>query len=209
MGDIDETGGGAPCLLGEMEQVALEVGRWRKAERVRLITARQALPVAARAAADVWLGDALDARVGSVAGRVIGIYWPIKGEPDLRAWAARCRDAGARIALPVVVAKGAPLVFRVWQAGAALERGVWNIPIPGPEAEEVVPDVVISPLVGLGDEVYRLGYGGGFYDRTLARIMALGAKPVVIGVGYAFQRIATIFPQPHDVPMGEALLAEI
>ncbi|MEP4420404.1 MAG: 5-formyltetrahydrofolate cyclo-ligase, partial [Nitratireductor sp.] len=104
---------------------------------------------------------------------------------------------GGTLALPVVVEKAAPLVFRDWRPGMKLEKGVWNIPVP-PAAPAVIPDIVISPVVGFDPANYRLGYGGGFFDRTLA---ALPARPTVIGVGYAAAAIATIYPQPHDIAM--------
>jgi 5-formyltetrahydrofolate cyclo-ligase len=105
-----------------------------------------------------------------------------------------------------VVAKAAPLIFRLWQDGAKLARGVWEIPVPPFEAPEVTPDIVLAPVVGLGAGNYRLGYGGGFYDRTLARLGAQGLSPRTIALGYGFQAIPTIFPLPHDVAFGEALL---
>ena len=104
---------------------------------------------------------------------------------------------GGRTALPVVVEKGQPLIFRLYKPGDALAKGVWNIPIPesgGP----VLPDVVIAPIVGIDPGNFRLGYGGGFFDRTLA---AMPFTPLVIGVGYDMQQIETIHPQPHDIPM--------
>ena len=93
--------------------------------------------------------------------------------------------------------KNAPLIFRLWRAGEPLALGVWNIPIPAHGAE-LVPDVVIAPVVGFDQQGYRLGYGGGFYDRTLA---ALAKKPRAIGVAYRQAAIATIYPLRHDIPM--------
>lgn len=174
---------------------------WRKAERERLIAARLALPADVRTTHAAIIAENLDERLGDAGGKVIAIYWPFRGEPDLRGWAGKMSDQGATIALPVVVEKAAPLVFRSWKAGEKLEKGVWNIPIPA-EGAEVVPDVVISPVVGFDGGNFRLGYGGGFYDRTLA---ALARRPVVIGVGYELQRIATIHPQPHDIAMDVVL----
>jgi 5,10-methenyltetrahydrofolate synthetase len=106
-------------------------------------------------------------------------------------------DHGGRIALPVVIEKGKPLEFRLWSPGEPLERGVWNILVPL-RRNVVSPDVVIAPVVGYDAENYRLGYGGGFFDRTLA---AAPKKPFVIGVGYGASRIRTIYPQPHDIKM--------
>jgi len=125
------------------------------------------------------------------------VYWPIRSEPDLRAWMqARC-ERGTRIALPVAVAHGQPLTFREWQPGARLAHGLWRIPYPA-EGQEVTPTVVLAPVVGFDRQGYRLGYGGGFFDRTLA---VLRPKPLVLGLGYPCTAIATIFPQPHDIPM--------
>lgn len=170
---------------------------WRKAERARLIEARLALPADTRAAHAAVIASRLDARLGALDGRVVALYWPFRGEPDLRGWAASVVARGGRPALPVVVRKAAPLIFRAWTPGDRLEKGVWNIPVPVADAQ-VLPDIVISPVVGFDGGNYRLGYGGGFYDRTLA---ALPRRPVVLGVGYTMQRMATIHPQSYDVPM--------
>jgi len=110
---------------------------------------------------------------------------------------ASVNQRGGLTALPVVVEKAHPLVFRAYRPGDRLEKGVWNIPIPA-QGDAVFPDVVIAPIVGVDPGNYRLGYGGGFFDRTLA---SMPKKPLVIGVGYEMQRIATIQPQPHDIAM--------
>jgi 5-formyltetrahydrofolate cyclo-ligase len=139
----------------------------------------------------------LDAIVGDLSGSTVSLYWPFRGEPDLRPWMASVIERGGTTALPIVVEKAQPLVFRAYRPGDRLEKGVWNIPIPA-EGDPVIPDIVIAPLVGVDSQNYRLGYGGGFFDRTLA---SLPKKPLVIGVGYEMQRIPTIHPQPHDIPM--------
>ncbi|WP_323007936.1 5-formyltetrahydrofolate cyclo-ligase [Pseudorhodobacter sp.] len=192
----------SPCQMAEDAETRRDVMRWRKAERARLIAARQAMPVAARAAAEAVIIQGLDAEPGTI----IGIYWPFKGEPDLRAWAGLRRGQGARIALPVVVEKAAPLVFREWLPDAPLTRGVWNIPIPDADAALLIPDLVISPVVGVDPGQFRLGYGGGFYDRTLAALRAGGHASRVIGVGFTMQAIPTIFPLPHDIAMDKVIL---
>jgi 5-formyltetrahydrofolate cyclo-ligase len=91
-----------------------------------------------------------------------------------------------------------PLIFREWHPGVALEKGVLDIPFPGPASPEVQPDAALVPMVGFDEAGYRLGYGGGFFDRTLA---AMPRKPVAIGVAFELSRMETIFPQPYDVPM--------
>lgn len=176
---------------------ARDVARWRAAARERLIAARQAIPVAERPALDAAISARLDAALGDLRGRIVCAYWPFRGEPDLRRWMETARARGARCALPVVTKKAAPMAFRLWTPGEPLTRGVWNIPVPAGGAA-VTPDVVIAPVVGFDPDCYRLGYGGGYFDRTLA---ALTRRPVVAGVGHVLAALPTIYPQPHDIPM--------
>ncbi len=181
-----------------------EIAAWRKAERARLIAARLAIPAEERTGMAGEIAQALDAAIGPVDGRMVSLYWPFRGEPDLRSWMAAIAARGGRTALPVVIEKARPLVFRAWQAGERLEKGVWNIPVPA-EGDPVLPDIVIAPLVGFDGGNFRLGYGGGFFDRTIA---AMPKMPLVIGVGYRLQRIDTIRPQPHDIPMDRIVVAD-
>ncbi len=185
-------------------RVRADVMRWRKGERERLIAARLAISADARAAMARRIADELDSAIGDVSDRLISLYWPFRGEPDLRPWMNSVIERGGRIALPVVVEKGRPLIFRAWRPGERLEKGVWNIPIPA-EGPDVRPDVVIAPVVGFDPQRYRLGYGGGFFDRTLA---AMPVLPLAIGVGYRICAIPTIYPQPHDIPMNVIVAAD-
>jgi 5-formyltetrahydrofolate cyclo-ligase len=201
-----------PCFMHELDplfraekedvQTSQDVGRWRKAQRARLIAERLEIPADERARLSALIAGRLDQEIGDPDRRIVSLYWPFRGEPDLRPWMQRVIDRGGRIALPVVIAKGEPLEFRLWSPGEKLERGIWNIPVPA-AGEPVAPDIVISPLVGVDAERYRLGYGGGFYDRT---IDAMVTKPLVIGVGYKCARLATIYPQWHDVPMDRLIV---
>ena len=211
MSDEDETDlpeyASPPCFLHELSRDAPlaprrsdawdDVSRWRKAERRRLIDERLALVSADRIARSEHLAEKLDQAIGRVSGRIVSSYWPFRGEPDLRNWAIKVIERGGRIALPVVLRKSEPLEFRVWQPGDPLERGVWNILVPS-RGPAVLPDVVIAPVVGFDTANYRLGHGGGYFDRTLA---AMPRMPLRIGIGFATAKIATIYPQPHDIPM--------
>jgi 5,10-methenyltetrahydrofolate synthetase len=190
--------------VGVDPEQARDVARWRKAERARLISARLAQPAEARAAQTGAMISRLDALVAPMFAPIVSLYWPIRGEPDLRHWMATLFGRGVRVALPVAVATGQPLLFREWRPNARLERGLWKIPYPA-DGAELVPTVVIAPVVGFDGSCYRLGYGGGFFDRTLAR---LNPKPTAIGVGYADAALATIYPQPHDVPMDRVVTGE-
>jgi len=173
-----------------------DVKLWRKTARARLIAARVALPPALRAA---WTTDLIDHLRRALAGAPppISVYWPFKGEPDLRPLMRELDAAGVAVALPVATRLGEPLTFRPWHRGAPLARGIWDIPIPA-TTDEVVPRTVIAPLVGFDGANYRLGYGGGFFDRTLAK---LGPAAQAIGVGFSPFALSTIHPQPHDIPM--------
>jgi 5-formyltetrahydrofolate cyclo-ligase len=178
--------------------------RWRKAERERLITLRLATPSDVRLRASRDIAAALEGALGEVRGRVVSTYAPFRGEPVLRDLMERIVARGGRTALPVVLARGEPLAFRVWTPGDPTRRGLWNIPEPSESAEVVIPDIVIAPLVGFDACDYRLGYGGGFYDRTLA---SLTPRPPAFGVGYSWTRIPTIHPLAHDIPM-QAIVTE-
>lgn len=174
-----------------------EVAAWRTAQRKRLLLERMAIPAGEREDLTLGITQQLEDVIGDPAGLVISAYWPFKGEPDLKPMLKRLRERGAIIALPVVIAKAQPLIFRAWNSGDKLARGVWNIPFPanGPEVE---PDVAMAPVVGFDRACFRLGYGGGFFDRTMA---ALPKIPRFYGVGYSQQEVPTIFPQDHDIAM--------
>ncbi|TCD16389.1 5-formyltetrahydrofolate cyclo-ligase [Oricola cellulosilytica] len=207
--DDGNTGGSAPCFAHELgidadgafvqidPRQRLEVLRWRKAERERLIAKRLDFGAAERRAWSAEIVSRLAPLVMPAAGRTVGFCWPFRGEPDLRVLMEPVLENGGICALPVVIERGRPLVFRAWKPGDPLQKGVWNIPVPE-SGRDIVPDVVLPPVVGFDGSAYRLGYGGGFFDRTLA---ALSPRPRAIGVGYECARIRTIFPQPHDIAM--------
>lgn len=201
----EEPGGSPPCFLHEIgpdgdpvdPQQVSDVARWRKAERVRLIAIRCALPAEERARHTAAIVRTLDEMVPVRPDEIVSAYWPIRAEPDLRSWMRTACSRGLRIALPVAVELGQPMTFREWRPDSAMARGLWKIPYPA-DGPEVSPTTVLAPLVGFDPAGYRLGYGGGFFDRTLA---AMARKPRVFGLGYPQLRIPTIFPQRHDIPM--------
>ncbi len=205
-----------PCLAAQIDptyidpqavdpEQARDVARWRKAERLRLLAERAALSVAERHTASEQVAQHLDAlltaRFQTVKGLTISAWWPIKAELNLRHWLTDLVARGAQVALPVVLTPATPLQFRPWTPDCHMVQGFWKIPIPA-EGPEVVPDVTLAPVVGWDAAGFRLGYGGGYFDRTLAD---LSPRPFAIGVGLDAARIATIFPQPHDIPMAEVV----
>jgi 5-formyltetrahydrofolate cyclo-ligase len=174
-----------------------EIRTWRIGMRAAIIARRMARPAEDRRRLSAPVIAFLRATVTPARYPVIGLYWPIRGEIDLRDFARDLVAAGGIVALPVVVQDAAPVEFWRWQPGVALKRGRWNIPVP-PEREVVRPDVLVVPLVGFDSGRYRLGYGGGFYDRTLAGAVP---RPHTIGIAFAEVELPSIHPQPHDIPM--------
>jgi len=174
-----------------------DIRAWRKRTREALIASRMALGVGVRQEKGERAKQRLLEVVDLKKYATLGIYWPMRGEIDVRDIARKHVEAGGAVALPVVVEKGAPVEFWNWKPGMRMRRGVWNIPIPL-EREVLTPEALIVPLVGFDGDLCRLGYGGGYYDRTLA---AATRRPFCVGFGFAEARLPSIFPQPHDVPM--------
>jgi 5-formyltetrahydrofolate cyclo-ligase len=174
-----------------------ELRIWRRAERQRLLALRTATAPDERRV----LGQQIEARLRVLLqerpGIILGVYWPFQAEFDPRPLIDWLIAAGSAVALPVVVDKKGPLEYRAWRPGDKLIDGVWGIPTPE-RRRIVVPQAVLAPLVGFDRDCYRLGYGGGYFDRTLA---ALVPRPWAIGVGFELSRLETIYPQDFDIPM--------
>jgi 5-formyltetrahydrofolate cyclo-ligase len=174
-----------------------EIAVWRQRQRERLIAARLLLSDAALAAAEAAIARALVVRLGVANPGVVGCYWPHRGEPGVRDVMLRIVDLGGSVALPAVLRSRAPMEFRSWGPQSKMTKGYGGIAVPQ-FGRPVRPDLIIVPMVGFDAEGYRLGLGGGHYDRTLA---AMSPRPPTIGVGLALGRLKTVHPQPHDVPM--------
>ncbi len=213
-----------PCMASEVDPTyfdpmsvdpdqARDVARWRRAERIRLARLREDLGQAGRARVSGQIGRHLSRVLeerGVGQGTVLAGYWPIKGEPDLRPVLKGLHRAGVTIALPIVETRAAPLIFRRWTPDTKMVRGDWNIPVPPPEADPLIPDITLAPCLGWSEGCYRLGWGGGYFDRTLA---SLAPRPVAIGIALGAAHLPTIYPQPHDIPLDlivteEGLVAE-
>ena len=149
-----------------------------------------------RAAADGLLATLRRERPIASPGVVSG-FWPIKEEIDIRPLLAELFDQGCRLALPVVQGKGLPLLFRAWKPGDALEAGVFGTQQPGAQCEALEPDALIVPLLACDEEGWRLGYGGGFYDRTLAGLRTRKTVTAV-GVGFNGQLVPKVPHGPSD-----------
>jgi len=164
--------------------------------RQDMLARREALPATARVAA----AETIAARglpVAVPAGAIVSGYSPLKSEISPVPLMRRLADAGARLALPVVQGRGKPLVMRAWAFGEALGKGQWGIREPKPEAPEAFPDILIVPLAAFDRSGYRLGYGAGYYDMTIARLRSM--KPVIaIGIAFAAQEVPELPKTPRD-----------
>ena len=133
-------------------------------------------------------------------GPVVSGFFPFRSELDCRPLLSALIDAGCITALPVIVAADKPLTFRQWAPGEPLEPGVWNIPVPPVDATILVPDILLVPLLGFDNVGYRIGYGGGFYDRTLASLKS-DKKIITIGLAFAAQEIDEVPREAHDMAL--------
>ncbi|MBO4119300.1 5-formyltetrahydrofolate cyclo-ligase [Cupriavidus gilardii] len=168
----------------------------RRALRAALLERRASLPQ--RAQLDARIEAELAALLDWLPVRCLGFYWPIQQEFDARGLVARWLAAapGRDAALPAVSRPAVPLDFHRWTPDTPMREGRYGIPVPD-GTPAVAPDALLIPCVGFSAQKFRLGYGGGFYDRTLA---ALPGKPVAIGIGYESCRI-DLAPGAHDIPM--------
>jgi 5,10-methenyltetrahydrofolate synthetase len=177
--------------------VSPELVAWRKAQRADLLARRSAVAPEQRAQWGQSITRRLREGFPMLAHMTVGFCWPHAGEFDARFLIHELRVKGARAALPVVVRYREPLAWHAWWPGAPMKSGPLDIPVPD-GTEPLVPDAILIPPVGFTAHGERLGYGGGFFDRTLA---AIDPPPLKIAVAFEISRIETIHAEPHDVPM--------
>ncbi|MCL2716046.1 MAG: 5-formyltetrahydrofolate cyclo-ligase [Alphaproteobacteria bacterium] len=171
-----------------------------KAElRSRALAARAAVAQAERGSA----AGSLAARglpFAVVPGSIVAGYSPMRGEIDPSPLMARLRQGGAELALPCVTATGEPLLFRAHAPGQELVRGRYGVAEPAPDCRALTPDVILVPLLAFDAGGQRLGYGAGFYDRTLAELRRSKAV-VAVGLAFAMQQVAQVPATSHDVAL--------
>jgi 5-formyltetrahydrofolate cyclo-ligase len=179
-----------------MNSPTMEVEEAKAALRREATVRRDALPAEARKAA----AEALAARAFPLPitpGAVVSGFMPLKSEINPLPLMQKLSAAGARLALPRIVGRGSPLSMRVWELGAALERGQWGIREPKADAPEVDPDVLLVPLLAFDRAGYRIGYGAGYYDMTIRRLRGLKVA-AAIGVAFAGQEVPKVPTTPRD-----------
>jgi 5-formyltetrahydrofolate cyclo-ligase len=177
--------------------LALHPNVIRKAQlREAALQRRDEIPPAERTAA----GEAIVARPLPITvrpGTIVSGFMPIRSEINPLPLLRRFAEAGAQLALPTVAGRGKPLIMRAWSFGAPLARGQWGIRQPPSDAPEVFPDILIVPLAAFDRRGYRIGYGAGYYDMTIARLRGMKAV-TASGIGYAAQEIAEVPAMLHD-----------
>ncbi|WP_415914493.1 5-formyltetrahydrofolate cyclo-ligase [Paraburkholderia sp. J67] len=176
---------------------------WRSRLREPRLAASSSAPINAALTAH------LDALVTRLAPLSIGFYWPLPGEFDAREWIATwlAADTSRHAALPVIAERHTPLQFHFWTPGAPMREGHHGIPEPAAQ-NVALPDLLLVPCVGFDREGYRLGYGGGYYDRTLAAWPG-DTPPRTVGIAYEACRIDDGVPEreAHDLPL-DAVVTE-
>ena len=173
------------------------LSEWKKQQRKHLLAAREAISQPLHQQWSQSISTYLTQGFPQLQGMTVGIYWPFRGEYDPRLIARHLIDLGTTLALPEVTAKNEPLHFREWSPDAPMKIGLYDIPVPT-NTRIVKLDAAIIPMVGFDRQGYRLGYGSGYYDRTLA---TYSLQPLTIGVAFEMQRLKNIHPQSHDIAM--------
>ena len=170
----------------------------KAALRLRAHATRAAILNSTRAASAKSVADHFFRYVQLKPADIVAGYWRIKDEMDCQPILIRLMDSFQPVCLPVVIGDDQPLELRLWEQSAPLYEAGFGTLAPSELAPQVEPDVIIMPLLGFDARGTRLGYGGGYYDRTLER---LSKKPRLVGIAFAAQEIDSIPREPHDVPL--------
>ncbi len=170
-----------------------------------MLARRDAMPTAERNAASAEIVARMGDLVAAWRPTVLAGYWPIRSEADIRAVLAAATDAGVAVALPALA--GEVMVFRRWRPGDGLSRTALRFLEPAADQDLLLPDLILLPLAGFDRTGNRLGYGRGYYDRAISGI-APATPPVLVGVAFAGQELATISSEPHDVPLDAVVTEE-
>lgn len=179
----------------------MENDEHRKLQRERLLAARAAL--ADRAGCEQALCRHVAQWLAQADARAVAFFWPIRGEPDLRGVVADWLEAANHRVAALPVTAGDILEFHAWTRDAPMQAGRFGIPVPA-RGRPVQPDALLVPCVAVDATRARLGYGGGFYDRTMAQLVPW---PLAVGVTFDCGRVESIAPRPHDLRL-DAVITE-
>lgn len=170
---------------------------WRKEQRAKLMALRETIAESNHRCWSSAITESLKQGFPMLQSQVVGFCWPHRGEYDPRPFMKFVQERGATLALPEVVNRHEPLRFRKWWLEAPMKVGAYNIPVPD-NTDLVTIDAVVIPMIGFDKLGFRLGYGSGYFDRTL---VAINPRPLAIGVAFEILRLDNLHPQPHDIPM--------
>ena len=184
-----------------------QIAEAKSEARIRAEAVRVAAHAAAPGAGRIAAGHALGYIAKLHGARRVSVFLSFRTEIDTAPLMAGLHGLGYEVGLPVVEAEAMPLKCRLWAPGAELARGRFGVAIPKADVPEMIPEVLIVPLLAFTDSAHRLGYGGGFYDRTLAALRATDAPVTAVGFGYAAQRVAEMPLEPTDLAL-EAVVTE-
>lgn len=151
------------------------------------------------------LCDHADSLIARFSPQIVAGYWPVRSEFNLLPFLSVLQDRGVRLCLPITGPAGTALSFHHWAFGAGLDQGRYKIQQPFADSEQLVPDVICVPLLAFDKACHRLGYGGGYYDRTLAAMRSEGHKAAAVGIAYYGQQTDALVTGPHDQPLDDVL----
>ena len=170
---------------------------WRKKKRIELLACREAVTNNDRTRWSIEISSLLEHGFPILCKSTVGFYWSYRGEFDPQPAMSALQKRGAVLALPEIESKERPLCFRRWWKEAPMKIGAYNIPVTD-NTERVTVNALIVPMLGFDIKGYRLGYGAGYYDRTIS---GMNPRPLLIGVAFEILRLEDIYPRPHDVAM--------
>ena len=170
---------------------------WRKKKRIELLACREAVTNNDRSRWGIEISSLLEYGFPVLCKSTVGFYWSYRGEYDPQPTMSALQTRGAVLALPEIEGKEKPLYFRRWWKEAPMKIGSYNIPVTD-NTERVTVNAIIVPMLGFDTKGYRLGYGAGYYDRTIS---GMNPRPLLIGVAFEILRLEDIYPRPHDVAM--------
>ncbi|WP_097066611.1 5-formyltetrahydrofolate cyclo-ligase [Nitrosovibrio sp. Nv4] len=170
---------------------------WRKHQRAELMAMRECVAVEDYRCWSTAITSSLEQGFPLLQKSIVGFCWPHRGEYDPRPVMSFIEARGATLALPEVVNKYEPLRFRKWWRDAPMKIGAYGIPVPE-NTDPVTVGALIIPMIGFDKMGFRIGYGGGYFDRTL---VAIDPRPLAIGVAFEILRLDSVHPHRHDVPM--------
>ncbi|HEY6044755.1 MAG TPA: 5-formyltetrahydrofolate cyclo-ligase [Nitrosospira sp.] len=170
---------------------------WRKQRRTELMVLRASITEGDYKRWSSAITESLKQGFPMLRSSIVGFCWPHRGEYDPRPFMEFIHERGATLALPEVVNRHEAMCFRKWWDEAPMKTGMYNIPVPD-NTDLVRVGALVIPMIGFDKLGFRLGYGGGYFDRTL---VAMNPRPLAIGVAFEILRLENVHPQPHDIAM--------